>query len=439
MQQQFRSGLWACFVLNMILLARFSRSFVLQAPQLTRRHQNKVTAVSFRTASLLQSKTSDKDPEKLAPISKASSDSLKPSLSPHESEKEHVLHQQKVFDERSHLFPDSEKNVPPELIPVYQHLAHQIVTQLKESFQTGVDQRNARGLNGLEETTPTAYRILDVACGTGVLWEFLLEAADQHGVQLFITGVDLSEKMVATGTERVPQVLAKSTSSPQSHTINVIQSEILEYCAPPNANDDYYHGVIVNGCFGNFYDTRKVVDSLSNALLLDGVLTISHPLGAEFVASLHKKDASVVPHLLPSTPMEVLELIHGLNLSLQDFCTQLELKVGESTDFYLASVSKCRHKSLEKILRFRGVVDKGYRRGAKKLGVPALPAPIFQRVSLKRHSRTFPRVSTLDGPSWKMRRVTKRVAIFLKRPSSMSDTLPRLKVKKILKRLLKPT
>jgi hypothetical protein len=105
--------------------------------------------VSFRTASLLQSKTSDKDPEKLAPISKASSDSLKPSLSPHESEKEHVLHQQKVFDERSHLFPDSEKNVPPELIPVYQHLAHQIVTQLKESFQTGVDQRNARGFNGL--------------------------------------------------------------------------------------------------------------------------------------------------------------------------------------------------------------------------------------------------------------------------------------------------
>jgi hypothetical protein len=65
-----------------------------------------------------------------------------------------------------------------------------------------------------------------------------------------LASVPFYEKMVATGTERVPQVLAKSKiSSPQSHTIDVIQSEILEYCAPPNANNDYYHGVIVNGCF----------------------------------------------------------------------------------------------------------------------------------------------------------------------------------------------
>jgi riboflavin kinase len=114
---------------------------------------------------------------------------------------------------------------------------------------------------------------------------------------------------------------------------------------------------------------------------LDGVLTISHPLGAEFVAKLHKKDASTVPHLLPSTQMEVLELIHGLNLSPEDFCTQLELKMGESTEYYnLASASKCRHKSLEKILRFRGAVDKGYGRGGKKLGGPTanLPASLFE-------------------------------------------------------------
>jgi hypothetical protein len=69
-----------------------------------------------------------------------------------------------VFDKMSHWFADSEKEVPPELVPVYQHLAHQIVTQLQESFQTGVDQRNARGLNGLPEKAPNAYRILDAAC-----------------------------------------------------------------------------------------------------------------------------------------------------------------------------------------------------------------------------------------------------------------------------------
>jgi riboflavin kinase len=370
MPQQFRSGILACFVLNLVLLARLSRSFVVQGPQLTRRSQNKITSATFRTTPQLQSNTSDEDQEKLL----QTSDSLKMSLSPHESEKEHLLHQQKMFDERSHLF-DTERQVPPELVPIYQHLAHQIVTQLQVSFQTGVDQRNARGLNGLPEKAPNAYRILDVACGTGVLWNFLLEAADQRGVILFITGVDLSEKMVATGTERAKQVLAKSS---QSHTIDVLQSEILEYCASPNAND--YHGVIVNGCFGNFWDARQVVDSLSKALLLDGVLTISHPLGAEFVAKLHKQDASTVPHLLPSTQMEVLELIHGLNLSMQDFCTQLELKVGESTEYYLASVSKCRHRSLEKILRFRGEIDKGYGRGGKKLGVPTanLPASLFE-------------------------------------------------------------
>lgn len=376
MQHQFRSGFLACFVLNLVLLARLTRSFVVQFPQLTRRSQTEITSASFRTTSLLQSNFSDEDQEKLVRIHKTASDSLKTSSSPHESEKEHLLHQQKVFDKMSDSFADTEKQVPPELVPVYQHLAHQIVTQLQESFQTGVDQRNARGLNGLPEKAPNAYRILDVACGTGVLWNFLLEAADQRGVKLFITGVDLSENMVATGMERAKQVLANSS---QPHTIDLIQSDIVEYCASShNAHD--HHGIIVNGCFGNFWDTRQVVDSLSNALLLDGVLTISHPLGAEFVDKLHRKDASTVPHLLPSTQMEVLELIHGLNLSPKDFCTQLELKVGESTVFYLASASKCRQSSLEKILRFRGVVDKGYGRGGKKLGVPTanLPASLFE-------------------------------------------------------------
>jgi riboflavin kinase len=377
-----------------------------QAP----RHLNKFSSAILRTTSLLQSKSSssssssssNEDQEKLLPVHKTSSDSSTTSASPMmiiQSEKEHLLHQQEVFDKiiMSHGgFPDYENEVPPELQAiVYQHLAHQIVTQLKESFRSGVDQRNAAlglnvnananmNVNGLAEQAPSAYRILDVACGTGVLWEFLLQAADQHGVQLFITSVDLSEKMVKAGTERAKQVLAKSSSgsSSQPHTIDVIQSEILEYCASHNNSNDY-HGVIVNACFGNFWNTRQVVECLADSLLLDGVLTISHPLGAEFVAKLHKKDPSTVPHLLPSTQMDMLELIHGLNLSLEEFSTQLDLKVGESTEcyeYYVASASKCRHKSLEKIQRFRGVVDKGYGRGGKKLGVPTanLPASLFE-------------------------------------------------------------
>jgi hypothetical protein len=82
-----------------------------------------------------------------------------------------LLHQAKALDEMSDCFADAEKEVPPELVgaaAVHPHLAHPIVTQLQESFQTGVDQRNARGLTGLLEKALNAHRILHVACGTGV-------------------------------------------------------------------------------------------------------------------------------------------------------------------------------------------------------------------------------------------------------------------------------
>ena len=60
--------------------------------------------------------------------------------------------------------------------------------------------------------------------------------------------------MVATGRERAKQVLAKELAAPCHGPDSVGDYQVLRVVAT-NAHD--YHGIIVNGCFGNFWDTRQ--------------------------------------------------------------------------------------------------------------------------------------------------------------------------------------
>jgi riboflavin kinase len=153
-----------------------------------------------------------------------------------------------------------------------------------------------------------------------------------------------------------------------------VQSDILEYCQKLNtattSSSSSFDGVILNACFGNFWDPRQVLEAVPGR-----TICISHPLGASFIQELHSKDPKTVPHLLPETTMQVLNWTHGLPLVLLS-----DLATMTPTPYYLTTLQKCRAKGLPQIHRYRGVVDQGYGRGGKKLGVPTanLPASLFQ-------------------------------------------------------------
>jgi len=145
------------------------------------------------------------------------------------SEEEHLSHQQNVFDTMSEWFADREKEVTPDLEPIYQDMANDILQQIRDA-----------------SSNSSSLRLLDVACGTGVLWEFLFEAANQANLSLAIQGVDLSPAMVEHASKRAKRLLdhhhhhntqqrnrnKKDDTPPPlpTHTIDVLASDIIEYC-----------------------------------------------------------------------------------------------------------------------------------------------------------------------------------------------------------------
>lgn len=294
------------------------------------------------------------------------------------SPEEFLKHQQAVFDKMSPWFADSDKEVPPELVPIYEHLGNQMVSEMMGNIKRGVDNRNGRDLGADPEDVPKEYKLLDVACGTGVLWKYLLEAANERGIHLSIEAVDLSGEMVALAKQNAENILRHPEYS--THKISVTQSDVLSYAQEQQEmKQGYYHGAIINAAFGNFWDSQEVLAALTPLLQVDGTLAVSHPLGAEFVQQLHDEEPSTVPHTLPATEHAWIQLFHGLSLVGQSFDRTVEL--GEETaNYYFASARKSRAKRLETMIRLRGPIASGYGRGGKKLGVPTanLPSSLFE-------------------------------------------------------------
>jgi riboflavin kinase len=267
-----------------------------------------------------------------------------------ENEKDFLKHQKQVFDELSDIFATGD-TVPLKLVPIYKHLAKQILTLTAKKDR---------------------LRILDVACGTGALFPYLIEAASPVGVDL--TGVDISPKM-AEGARESAHALQTDAA-----TVQVIETDIMKY-----QPDELFDLVIFNACFGNFWNATAVLEHASDHLLTTptvnttgGYVILSHPLGAEFVAKLHREDPSTVPSLLP-TREELNRLVRYLPLQVDRFVQEANVD-DTAVPFYFAALSRVRHVAMPKVMRFRGTVAAGFGRGGKKLGFPTanLSPPDFR-------------------------------------------------------------
>jgi riboflavin kinase len=267
-----------------------------------------------------------------------------------------------------------------ELVPVYRYLARAILHSALSATSNTTN------------TVPQSLRLLDLACGTGILWPFLLARANELHVALHIVGVDLSSRIVQAAKVTADALLTVDTANQSAthHSIQVVEADMTHYrpmgAAPENGScNSCFDVVIANACWGNLWNSTAVLEQCAHYWLntttshQGGILCIAHPLGAEFVNHLHRLDPSTVPHTLPPSRREWYSILleTALPYQLIDFvhptatiASNDSVDAGTMVPFYLAVLRRVRARALPQVVCLRATVSTGFGRGGKKLGFP---------------------------------------------------------------------
>lgn len=130
-------------------------------------------------------------------------------------------------------------------------------------------------------------RVLDVACGTGVLFPDYLS----RGVAS-VTGIDLSPEMVKIAREKFPQV------------------EVL--CGDVECTDfpQKFDVIMVYNAFPHFPQPQKLIDRLCGLLAEGGRLTVAHGMSRAALLEHHKNVMDVSVELLPAEELAALMSRH---------------------------------------------------------------------------------------------------------------------------------
>jgi riboflavin kinase len=294
------------------------------------------------------------------------------------SVEEHLKHQKDVFDDMADFFHSGDASAP-EIEPVLDYIVEKALRQM---------------MSGSSETK---FNILDVGSGTGALFPHYLNAADKMGIQLNITGVDLSDKMTSYAQDNAEKLMSDRTRQ-QKHLIECVTGDFIEILMGHKASHKditgfstgvvneitgkfrgKYDAVVINACFANFYDRDSLMNAAATALKPGGILAVSHPLGSTFVSDLNRNSPDTVPSVLPNAE-EFDELVKPHALSVMDLMDGSFEIEGKKMPIYFSTAKKITHRMLRSIIRLRGPVDSGYGRGGKKLGFPTanLPSSLFK-------------------------------------------------------------
>ena len=122
--------------------------------------------------------------------------------------------------------------------------------------------------------------ILDVACGTGVMFDYYL----QRGVAS-VTGIDISPEMAKIAAQ-------KFAGEPK---VQVLCGDVEEY-----AFDRKFDRIVVYNAFPHFPYPKRLIKILSKLLKEDGRLTVAHGMSREAIDGHHSGSASKVSNGLMS-------------------------------------------------------------------------------------------------------------------------------------------
>ena len=320
----------------------------------------------------------------------------------------HLDHQREVFNEMSEFF-NSDEATPPEVEPILDFLVKKALLQ---SFESRLSvETKTEDEDGAQQSQP--LRVLDVGCGTGALFSSYIKAANELGIELDIKGVDLSPKMIDFASVNSKKLVeSNGKHAIDCETCDFVQRVMgVESCAPSLVGFDggivdgtegfrsAFDVCVINACFGNFFDSDSVVTAASTCLKEGGVFVIGHPLGAQFVDKLRKKNASTVPNGLP-TREKLEEMLQFQQLEVMDFEEEIDVE-GNKSEMYYASAVKRPHRMLRDVLRLRGHVDEGYGRGGKKLGFPTanLPSSLFSGALINVPTGVYVGAAVIEGSS----------------------------------------
>ncbi len=116
--------------------------------------------------------------------------------------------------------------------------------------------------------------VLDVACGTGVMFDYYL----QRGVAS-VVGIDISPQMAKLAAE-------KYANAPR---VEVICGDVEEYDF-----DRSFDRIVVYNAFPHFPFPKRLIKTLAKLLKPDGRLTVAHGMSREAIDGHHKGAASKV-------------------------------------------------------------------------------------------------------------------------------------------------
>ena len=116
--------------------------------------------------------------------------------------------------------------------------------------------------------------ILDVACGTGVMFDYYLDRKVAS-----VTGIDISPEMARIATE-------KYAAQPQ---VQVLCGDVEEY-----AFGRKFDRIVVYNAFPHFPHPKRLIKILAGLLKEDGRLTVAHGMSREAIDGHHSGAASKV-------------------------------------------------------------------------------------------------------------------------------------------------
>ena len=129
-------------------------------------------------------------------------------------------------------------------------------------------------------------KVLDVACGTGVLIPDYLKRNVAS-----VTGIDISPKMAELARAKFPQE----------------QVTILCGDVEATAFEDPFDCVVVYNAFPHFPDPDRLIRKLSSLLKTGGTLTVAHGMSRERINDHHRGGASRVSYgLMPAEDLAAL-------------------------------------------------------------------------------------------------------------------------------------
>lgn len=156
--------------------------------------------------------------------------------------------------------------------------------------------------------------VLDVACGTGVMFDYYL----QRDVAS-VTGIDISPEMARIATE-------KYAAEPR---VQVICGDVEE-----TVFDRKFDRIVVYNAFPHFPEPKRLIKTLAGLLKEGGRLTVAHGMSREAIDGHHKGAASKVSVGLMTA--DSLKKIF-------DPCLSVEVTVSNSYMYQVSGVKQSAH------------------------------------------------------------------------------------------------